>query len=220
MPRLPHSSRPALDGRALPRAGSGRSARSAARPRRRGCAGRLRTPTAEAVTAEIARFRELDAGEVRRVRLLKRRSGPRRFRRRKKRLGDFARSLSGTSLCTSAELPAERRKGFSPLARQQRQVAELEACLQLCVRIWDACGTNFARSATRGRRRSSARRSGGGTALPADHRRARGSVGSGQREIAARVRRTEVDRLRGPARRSPRLGRLGHSLRTEGYGSR
>ena len=63
------------------------------------------------------------------MRLLKRRSGPRRFRRRKA-LGDFARSLSGTSLCASAELPAERRKGFSPLARQQRQVAELEACLQ------------------------------------------------------------------------------------------
>ncbi|MGO8748399.1 MAG: dienelactone hydrolase family protein [Thermoguttaceae bacterium] len=91
--------------------------------------GRLRTPTAEAVTAEIARFRELTQAKFD-VCVCSSGDPARADFGGEKALGDFARSLSGTSLCASAELPAERRKGFSPLARQQRQVAELEACLQ------------------------------------------------------------------------------------------
>lgn len=95
--------------------------------------GRLRTPTAEAVAAEVARFHQLTQGKFDRVCVCSTGEPAEADFGGEPALRDFARSLGVETFQVSPELPADRRRSFDPLARQQRQVAELSACLQrLC----------------------------------------------------------------------------------------
>jgi dienelactone hydrolase len=92
--------------------------------------GRLRTPTADTVAAEVARFRRLTQGRFDSVAVCSSGDPAQADFGSEPALCDFARSLGFASLRASAETPTARRRQFDPLARQQRQVTELGACLQ------------------------------------------------------------------------------------------
>jgi dienelactone hydrolase len=116
------------------------------RPGRRGgaAAGSLRTPEFSSVQGEFRRIdtllppgfqsRQLVAGPDNAA------AGP----GSRAALQRFARMLGAESaMALSDELPEERRKGFDPAARQQRQVRELEGHVQRLVRGADQTREDF-----------------------------------------------------------------------------
>ncbi len=113
--------------------------------------GRLRTPTAEAVAAEVSRFRGLTQGKFECVSVCSSGDPDQAEFGSEGALCDFVRGLdvadsNGTGKKGNGDLRSAVSAGsgdprrtagdpcraarFDPLARQQRQVAELEACLQ------------------------------------------------------------------------------------------
>jgi dienelactone hydrolase len=155
--------------------------------------GRLQTPAADAVAAEVARFRQLTQGKFDNTTVCSSRDAAQADFGSEPAFRDFARSLGSASLHVSArsarvsdpaetrdhrspatletcgqpggsvgrpatapsfhvaaEMPADRRRHFDPLARQQRQVAELGACLQNLCRDSERVRDEFRRVSSQG----------------------------------------------------------------------
>ncbi len=116
------------------------------RPGRRGgaAAGKLSTPTFSSVQGEYRRIDTLLPPGFQPRRLV---SGPENAPTgpgSPAALQAFARMLGTESPMTlSDEVPQERRKGFDPAARQQRQVRELEGHVQRLIRAADQTRERF-----------------------------------------------------------------------------
>jgi dienelactone hydrolase len=116
------------------------------RPGRRGgaAAGSLRTPPFSSVQGEFRRIDTLLPPGFQPRQLVAGRDNAAAGPGSREALQRFARILVAESpMALSDELPGERRKGFDPAARQQRQVREMEGHVQRLVRAADQAREEF-----------------------------------------------------------------------------